>query len=162
MRSVSTRTAAPIGVVAAALLVVSLPNASPTLGAQSPGPWKPLFNGKDLSGWTVAAGRRGGGGTPNAAAPDAAAPPPAPSWKVEEGVLVGGQGAGRGSLVSNEQFKDFELELDFMLAEHGTQCSAELVGEKQENASADRSCSVQQRNHVPDRVSAEHRAQGGR
>ena len=66
--------------------------------------------------------------------------PPAPSWKVEDGVLVGGQGSGRGSLVSTEQFKDFELELDFMLAEHGTQCSAELLGEKQENASAEKSC----------------------
>ena len=162
MRSVFTRRAVPLGFVAAALLVASLPSTSPTVSAQSPGPWKPLFNGKDLSGWTVAAGRRGGGGTASAAAPDAAAPAPAPSWKVEDGVLVGGQGGGRGSLVSNEQFKDFELELDFVLTEHGTQCSAELVGPKQENASADRSCSVQQRNHVPDRVSAEHRAQRGR
>ena len=148
MRSALTRTAVPIGFVTAALLVVSSPNTSPTLsgsafvreqpgdsrtsarprrslggGGQSPGTWKPLFNGKDLSGWTVAAGRRGG--TPSAATPDAAAPPPVASWKVEDGVLVGGQGT-RGSLVSNEQFKDFELELDFMLAEHGTQCSAEL------------------------------------
>ena len=98
MRSALTRTAVPIGFVVAALLVVSSPNTSPTLTAQSHGTWKPLFNGKDLSGWTVAAGRRGGGGTPNAAAPDAAAPPPAPSWKVEEGVLVGGQGGGRGRM----------------------------------------------------------------
>jgi Domain of Unknown Function (DUF1080) len=149
MRSVFTRTAAPICFVAAAFVVVSSPNPYSTLGAsakataggwQSAGQWKPLFNGKDLTGWTVAAGRRGGGGTAGAAAPDAAAPAPAPSWKVEDGVLVGGQGGGRGSLVSNEQFKDFELELDFVLAEHGTQCSAELVGPKQENASADRSC----------------------
>jgi hypothetical protein len=42
--------------------------------------------------------------------------------------------------VSNEQFKDFELELDVMLAEHGTQCSAELVGPNQENASAEKTC----------------------
>src|SRR5262245_23086366 len=139
MRSAFTRTAVPIGFVAAALLIVSSANSSTTAQSpQSPGPWKSLFNGKDLSGWTVAAGRRGGAGTPSAPAPDAA--PPAPSWKVEDGVLVGGQGGGRGSLVSNEQFKDFELELDFMLAEHGTQCSAELVGEKQENASVDKSC----------------------
>jgi N-sulfoglucosamine sulfohydrolase len=136
MRSAFIRRAAPLGFVWAALLVVS-PNTFPALSAQS-GPWKPLFNGKDLSGWTVAAGRRGGGGTPSAPAPDA--PTPAPSWKVEDGVLVGGLGAGRGSLVSDAQFKDFELELDVMLAEHGTQCSAELVGEKQENASGEKSC----------------------
>ena len=100
--------------------------------AQKPGEWRPLFNGKDLTGWTVAAGR---GGT----APGAPAPQPA-QWKVEDGVLVGGQGTGRGSLVTTEQFKDFDLELEFMLAELGTKCSAELIGEKQENASEDKSC----------------------
>ena len=55
-------------------------------------------------------------------------------------MLVGGQGTGRGSLVTTEQFKDFELDLEFMLAELGTQCSAELVGANQENASKDKSC----------------------
>ena len=29
---------------------------TPTVNAQSPGAWKPLFNGKDLTGWTVLAG----------------------------------------------------------------------------------------------------------
>src|SRR5438046_9772619 len=57
--------------------------------------WKELFNGKDLTGWT----------TNN------------PAWKVENGAIVGGQGNGRGSLLSNSRYKDFELELDFMLAE---------------------------------------------
>jgi hypothetical protein len=98
-----------------------------TVAAQARGDWKPLFNGKDLTGWSVAAGRAGTAATPA-------------QWKVEDGVLIGGQGDGRGSLVSNEQFKDFELELDFMLTEHGTQCSKELVGPDQANASADKSC----------------------
>jgi hypothetical protein len=116
------------------------------VSAQSPGAWKTLFNGKDLTGWTVAAtrGRPGGGGSGGAASAAAPAPapaaPPAASWKVEDGVLIGGQGQGRGTLASDEQFKDFELELDFVLAEHGTQCSAELVGPKQENASAEKTC----------------------
>jgi hypothetical protein len=99
--------------------------------AQSPGEWKMLFNGKDLTGWTVTAGRGGA----NAAA---TTPPPSP-WKVENGVLIGGQG-GRGSLVTTEHYKDFELEMDFMLAEHGTECSEELIGEKQANASKDPTC----------------------
>ena len=107
-------------------------SATVALVAQKPGEWRPLFNGKDLTGWTVAAGR---GGT----APGAPAPQPA-QWKVENGVLVGGQGTGRGSLVTTEQFKDFDLELEFTLAELGTKCSAELIGEKQENASEDKSC----------------------
>jgi hypothetical protein len=57
--------------------------------------WKDLFNGTDLTGWST--------GTA--------------AWKVENGVIVGGQGGGRGSLVSKDLYKDFELELDFLLAE---------------------------------------------
>lgn len=67
--------------------------------AQSPKPWKMLFDGKDLSLWTQTG---------------------AAQWKVENGVIVGGQGepGQRGStLVSKDQYKDVELELDFMLAE---------------------------------------------
>lgn len=76
---------------------------------QSAESWKPLFSGKDFSGWTVAA--RGGG---------AALDPAAAGWKLENGVIAGGQaGPGQrgGTLVSQGKFKDFELELDFMLAE---------------------------------------------
>jgi len=75
---------------------------------QSAEPWKSLFNGKDFTGWTVAA-RRG----PSLSPADA-------GWKIENGIIVGGQaGPGQrgGSLVSQAQFKDVELELDFMLAE---------------------------------------------
>jgi hypothetical protein len=111
-----------------ATLAVSLATVL-TITAQSRGEWQPLFNGRDLTGWTVAAGRGGAGATP----------PPA-QWKVEDGAIIGGQGGGRGSLVSDQQFEDFELELDFMLSEHGTQCSTELVGPEQVNASAEKSC----------------------
>src|SRR4051812_28272405 len=78
--------------------------------AQSPGPWKMLFNGKDLSGWTVAAGRGGGAGAPGgtAAPAGAAAPAPAPApaastWKVVDGVLVGGDGGGRGGGLNSDE-----------------------------------------------------------
>src|ERR1051326_617213 len=76
---------------------------------ESAEPWKPLFNGKDFTGWTVPA--RGGGRSLS---------PAGAGWKIENGVIVGGQaGPGQrgGSLVSRAQFKDVELELDFMLAE---------------------------------------------
>src|SRR6185436_8837650 len=76
---------------------------------QSAEPWKPLFNGKDLIGWTVAER----GGDPSLSPADA-------GWKMENGIIVGGQaGPGQkgGSLVSLARFKDFELEVDFMLAE---------------------------------------------
>jgi hypothetical protein len=63
--------------------------------------WRPLFNGKDLKGWK-----------PNGSA----------EWKVEEGVIVGGQFGDpkkSGLLTTDESFKDFELTLDFMIDEHG-------------------------------------------
>ena len=118
---------ATIGVVFIAMLVAPSGGVG-TLSAQSPG-WKPLFNGQDLSGWTAAPGQAG--------------PHPAPEWKIDNGVLIGGQsprGIRGPALQTVEQFKDFELELDVMLAEHGTRCSAELVGAGQANASVDKSC----------------------
>jgi hypothetical protein len=75
---------------------------------QSAEPWKALFNGKDFTGWTVPA--RGGSSLNPADA----------GWKLENGMIVGGQaGPGQkgGSLASQARFKDFELELDFLLAE---------------------------------------------
>jgi hypothetical protein len=126
MTSIVSRTS--IGTLVATIAVTF------AASAQSPGEWKPLFNGKDLTGWTVAAGR----GNPNA---PAGTPAPQPAqWKVEDGVLIGGTGTGRGGLISNEQYKDFELDLEFMLSEMGTKCSAELIGPGQENASEEKSC----------------------
>jgi hypothetical protein len=138
MKLFVTRIVALIGVPLLALGAATLGTSS-SLSAQGNGKWKPLFNGKDLTGWTVAAGRGGRAGTPAPGAPATPAPP-AGTWKVENGVLIGGQGGRSGGLVSDEQFKDFDLELDFMLAEHGTKCSAELVGPNQDNASEEKTC----------------------
>jgi hypothetical protein len=101
-RSVKKQKGISVGVVTllCSVLITSL---------QSAEPWKPLFNGKDFTGWTIA-GRAGG---PSLSPADA-------GWKIENGIVVGGQaGPGQrgGSLVSQAQFKDVELELDFMLAE---------------------------------------------
>src|SRR3954469_558077 len=79
--------------VAAVGMMVGTWMMAPSLGAQSPGPWKPLFNGKDLTGWTPAAG--GGGRAGGAAGAPATPPPPAGTWKVENGVLIAGEGGGR-------------------------------------------------------------------
>jgi hypothetical protein len=72
--------------------------------SQKPAPaveWRPLFNGRDLEGWNQI-------GTAK--------------WRVEDGVIVGGQDGDpkrSGLLTTREQFQDFELELDFMIDEHG-------------------------------------------
>jgi hypothetical protein len=63
--------------------------------------WRPLFNGRDLDGWNQVGSAR---------------------WRVEDGVIVGGQDGDpkrAGLLTSTEQFQDFELELEFMIDEHG-------------------------------------------
>ena len=117
-------------------LFIFLGLASLPLAAASPDAWKPLFNGKDFTGWVVPPGR--------GAAPGATPQNPADAgWKIEDGVIVGGQaGPGQrgGSLVSQTPFKDVELELDFKLAEDGTRCSAKVVGPGQVNASEDKAC----------------------
>ncbi|MPZ19302.1 MAG: DUF1080 domain-containing protein [Luteitalea sp.] len=73
-----------------------------TLAAQTPASsWRSLFNGKDLTGFTTT-------GTA--------------TWKVEDGVISGGQfgdPSKRGALVTVDEFQDFELELDFLIDEHG-------------------------------------------
>jgi hypothetical protein len=65
------------------------------------GEWRPLFNGRDLTGFTTT-------GTA--------------VWRVEDGVIAGGQDGDpsrRGNLVTIDEFKDFELEFDFLIDEHG-------------------------------------------
>ncbi|MEX2139576.1 MAG: DUF1080 domain-containing protein [Pirellulales bacterium] len=62
---------------------------------------RPLFNGKDLSGWQTV-------GTA--------------VWKVEDGVIAGGQEGDpkrSGLLITKDQFQDFELMLEFKIDEHG-------------------------------------------
>ncbi len=63
--------------------------------------WRPLFDGKSLNGFTTS-------GTA--------------IWKVEDGAIVGGQDGDfhrRGNLVTVGEFQDFELELEFLIDEHG-------------------------------------------
>ena len=63
--------------------------------------WRELFNGKNLEGWTQVGSAK---------------------WVVAEAVILGGQDGDpkrAGLLATSEQFQDFELELEFMIDEHG-------------------------------------------
>ena len=65
------------------------------------GSGKPLFNGHDLDGWI---------------------PVGSAEWRVEEGVIVGGQDGNpkrSGLLTTKKAYRDFELQLEFMIDEHG-------------------------------------------
>jgi hypothetical protein len=116
-----------------------------TITAQGSGAWKPLFNGKDFTGWTAV----GGGGRGRAGAPAPATPPAAPStnpaergWTIENGVITSAappEGQRSASLATVDKYKDVELEFDFMLAEAGTKCTPKL-GENQANLSEDKTC----------------------
>jgi hypothetical protein len=63
---------------------------------------KPLFNGTDFTGWR---GYKG-------------APVPT-RWRVEDGAIALGTEGGEGDLVTNEEFGDFELELEWKMSEGG-------------------------------------------
>src|SRR3954466_7367001 len=65
------------------------------------GEWRTLFDGRDLTNWTQNGSAR---------------------WRVKDGIIEGGQEGDpkrAGLLSTKEKFKDFELELEFMIDEHG-------------------------------------------
>ncbi|MCY3021769.1 MAG: DUF1080 domain-containing protein [Planctomycetota bacterium] len=75
--------------------------ASSSFAADTATEWRDLFNGKDLAGWKELGSA---------------------VWKVEDGVIVGGQDGDfrrGGLLTTTEQFQDFELQFEFMIDEHG-------------------------------------------
>ena len=96
----------PLQLIALLLPVVTLAAApatrpATTQPATAPAAWRPLFDGKDLDGW---------------------APLGSAHWRVEAGVIVGTQDGDpklAGLLTTKDSFQDFELELEFMIDEHG-------------------------------------------
>lgn len=72
-------------------LATTLPR--PALAAQSP--WRTLFDGKDLRGWTPIGGA---------------------NWTLVDGVVQADNGMG-GHLVSEDTFGDFELRAEFWVSE---------------------------------------------
>ena len=83
----------------ALVLGVALSCSAPPTDAEAG--WKPLFNGADLSGWI---------------------PVGSAVWRVEDGVVVGGQDGDprrSGVLASKDAYRDFELSLEFLIDEHG-------------------------------------------
>lgn len=88
------RIPAALAVVA---LCLSLGQAAEPAGDE----WRSLFDGNNLNAWTSVGLAK---------------------WRVKDGIIIGGQdGDPRrgGMLVTKDQFKDFELLLDFMIDEHG-------------------------------------------
>lgn len=95
------------------------------VSAQTPGPWKVLFDGKDLSQMTVAVG----GGRKGAPPPAADAPL---GWKIVDGAIVGGlqqPGDRSGALATLDKYFDFEFEFDFIINELPGKCT-EAIGDK--------------------------------
>ena len=81
-----------------ACCLMLLPMLSPA-GALAADEWKPLFNGKDLTGWQPIGGA-------------------ATSWHVEDDMLYC-SGGGGGWLSTDKEYANFELELEFRLPPGG-------------------------------------------
>lgn len=124
-----------VTLAAAAVLATGVTS---SLSAQA-GQWKVLFDGKDLSNFTIMAG--GGGRGPAPTTPPSSNPTDR-GWMVENGVISStkpAEGQRAGSLATKDSYKDFEFETEFMLAEQGTKCTPKL-GDKQANLSEDKTC----------------------
>jgi len=83
------------------LTPIALLLASSTLLFAADSDWKVLFDGKDLSQFDQVGSAK---------------------WRVEDGVIIGGQDGDpkrSGLLTTKERFKDFEIELEVMIDEHG-------------------------------------------
>jgi hypothetical protein len=68
-------------------------------GEKKDGGFVPLFNGKDLDGWTVAGKKEG--------------------WQVRDGVIRSEGGKGGDSLRSSKEYGDFILKLDWKVSKNG-------------------------------------------
>lgn len=68
-------------------------------GGRPPAGFQPLFNGRDLSGWTVLDGKLD-------------------QWGAEQGILFV-KGGGGGWLMTEDVYADFELRLDYHLPHSG-------------------------------------------
>src|SRR5687767_3198584 len=97
----------PLALAVTLLLLAGCTTPPPaTQPAAAPDPWRPLFNGYDLTGWKS---------TGSAA------------WRVEHkdgwpSMVVGGQDGDpkrSGLLSTTDTFQNFELQLEFMIDEHG-------------------------------------------
>jgi hypothetical protein len=69
--------------------------------AQKKGKWETLFNGKDLSGWHSWQSDK-----------------VLPQWKVEDGTIVLTEKGGK-DLVTDKEYGDFELEIEWNISEGG-------------------------------------------
>jgi hypothetical protein len=82
------------------------------------GGWKPLFNGKDLSGW-----RQYGKQTP-----------PGEGWKVEDGVLKKVAKLRGGDIIHTNKFDDFEFAWEWRIPPKGNNGVKYLVTEQRASA----------------------------
>ncbi|MEE4174507.1 MAG: DUF1080 domain-containing protein [Xanthomonadales bacterium] len=90
----------PGNTAAVALLLAAGALLSPALPADDHAGWQPLFDGETLAGWR---------GYDSTDIP--------PGWRVEEGTIHFSD--GKGDLVTTAQFTDFELALEWKVAEGG-------------------------------------------
>jgi len=82
-----------------AVVLGLLPTARPADDEKPPEGFTPLFNGKDLTGWKVLGGKMD-------------------AWGAEKGILFT-SGSGGGWLMTEKEYGDFELRLEYKVPENG-------------------------------------------
>ena len=93
-----------VGVFFLSLLAVAGPCAAPLWADEGLSPeekaagFKPLFNGKDFTGWRFSGGKEGATAAPN--------------WKVKDGMIYL-TGGGQPHLATDREYADFELRLQW-------------------------------------------------
>jgi len=73
-----------------------------TISTAKASPWRPLFDGSDFAGWH---------GYRSATLPT--------RWRIENGAMTLGGDGTAGDIVTDEEFGDFELELEWKISEGG-------------------------------------------
>jgi Domain of Unknown Function (DUF1080) len=104
-----------LNIMLAAGVLLAADLAQPSSANQA---WKPLFNGKDLTGWRPY-GKR--------AIPGA-------GWKVEDGILKKIQGMRGGDIITDEKFDNFELSWEWRISPAGNNGVKYFVTEERPSA----------------------------
>lgn len=87
-----------------ALLTLAIGTSATTLNESLKGKWESLFDGKTLTGWHTY---------------KKAGQPVSENWKAEDGAIHFTGGRGAGDLLTDKEYGNFELEMEWKISEGG-------------------------------------------
>ncbi|WP_200273286.1 3-keto-disaccharide hydrolase [Luteolibacter pohnpeiensis] len=103
---------------AASMMLLPAESINQLSTAEKKAGWKLLFNGKDLKNWRIYGSEK----------------PPGPGWKIEDGILKKLAMIPGGSIITTDEFTDFELSWEWSITPGGNNGIKYLVTEKRPSA----------------------------